>query len=378
MPSAAASSRRRSSPPPGRHLDIEKFEHVHQIGGIKTATFDYPAPNGNHGCRVALVDTGSGLRFVVALDRGGDIVEAHYNQHSLCYLTPNGYKPPNHAYHHAEDWLTGWPGGLLTTCGPQHIGPPRTEDDLPVSLHGRFSNTPAAVEMVLNPDPHRGRFEMLIAMHVRDTRMYGPSIEVRRQIQCVLGKPEIHLYDQITNRDNQTVAHNWLYHVNLGYPLLDAGAKLVLKGKTRVWQPEGFAASAAKLNRLKTITGPLDTHRGGSSFVSLIEPLADRKGMVHVGLINPKLKLGIELEYPHADLPRLGNWQHLGPAGTYVTGIEPYFGSLVGKDNESVPGSRTWLEPGETRACRMTLRILDKPAQFAALRKHDGPLTPHK
>ena len=48
---------------------------------------------GGDGCRVAWVDTGSGLRFAVAL-RGGDIVEAFYNDLSLTYLSPNGYRPP--------------------------------------------------------------------------------------------------------------------------------------------------------------------------------------------------------------------------------------------------------------------------------------------
>jgi len=369
------SRRRRATVAPGRKFDTEKFEHVHQVGGIKTAAFDYPAPGGGQSCKVALVDTGAGLRFVVALDRGGDIVEAFYNQHALCYLTPNGYKPPNPAYNQDEDWLTGWPGGLLTTCGPQYIGPPRVEDDNIVDLHGRYSNTPAAIEMILNPDPHRGRHEMLIAMHVRDTRMYGPSIEVRRQIQCVLGVPEIHLFDQVTNRDNVKVAHNWLYHVNLGYPLLDAGAELIYKGKTEVWIPDDATFTDAQLNKLKKVTGPKQEHCGTGSVVLLTDVPADRKGMTHVGLINRKLGLGFELEYPHADLPRFGNWQHFGPAGSYVTGIEPTSGSLKGKDNDDHPEAEQWLKPGETKNYHMTLRVLTEEKQFNALRKHDGKLT---
>lgn len=61
-------------------FDADKFELIHQVGGIRTATFDWPDAGGAPGCRVALVDTGSGLRFTVALDRGGDIVEA-FQQH---------------------------------------------------------------------------------------------------------------------------------------------------------------------------------------------------------------------------------------------------------------------------------------------------------
>ena len=104
-------------------FDANKFELIHQVGGIRTATYDWPDAGGAPGCRVAMVDTGSGLRFTVALDRGGDIVEAFYQSCSLAYLTPNGYRPPRQPLHRDEDWLAAWPGGLLTSCGPRYIGP---------------------------------------------------------------------------------------------------------------------------------------------------------------------------------------------------------------------------------------------------------------
>ncbi len=110
-------------------FDHEKFELVYQVGGIRTARYDWHEAGGSPGCRVALVDTGSGLRFTIALDRGGDIVEASYQNTSLAYPTPNGYQPPSHSLQHNDDqWLSSWPGGLVTTCGPRYIGPGREED----------------------------------------------------------------------------------------------------------------------------------------------------------------------------------------------------------------------------------------------------------
>ncbi len=101
-------------------FDYNKFELIHQVGGIRTARYDWPEVGGSPGCRVALVDTGAGLRFTVALDRGGDIVEAFYQDTALAYLTPNGYQPPSHALQQVDDqWLSSWPGGLVTTCGPR-------------------------------------------------------------------------------------------------------------------------------------------------------------------------------------------------------------------------------------------------------------------
>ncbi len=358
-------------------FDLNKFQSVHQVGGIRTGTIDDPTPGGgNRGCRVAHVNTGSGLRFTVALDRGGDIVEAFYNQHSLAFLTPNGYKLPSHAYHQGLDWLVGWPGGLVTTCGPRYIGGPRQENGEQVSLHGYHSNTPAAVEMVLNPDPQFGRNEMLLSMVITDSRMFGPIVEVRRQIQCRLGVSEIVIFDQVTNRGDQPVPHNWLYHVNLGYPLLDEGARLIFAGKLfGTWDTDPNQAGA-KVNagKLKRVPAGLPEHAGAGERGIILDPRSDREGLAHAGLINPRLKLGVELIFPTDALPRLANWQHYGPTGSYVVGIEPFSGSLTGKANDKHPTADQWLEPGQSKRYHLTIRVHSDPAALKALAAMDGPV----
>ena len=354
-------------------FDTQKFENVQQIGGIQVADLHSPFGSGLI-TRVAMVNTGAGLRFTVALDRGGDIVECFHQHRSLAYLSPNGHTPPSPARHVGAEWLRGWPGGFLTSCGPVYFGPPRQEDGQTVSLHGHHSNTPAAVEMVLNPDPHRGRREMLLSMVIRDTRMFGPNIEVRRQVQCVLGVNDILLHDTVINRGNQRSAHNWLYHVNLGYPLLDRGARFVYRGRGAVLG--AAAASAAQLRKLKTASDPLDEHRGSGERVLMIDPTPDDGGFCHVGLVNPALNLAVELAYEHAAMPRLANWQHYGPGGSYVTGIEPFCGSLLGKPSDPHPLAAQWLEPGESRSYRSTIRVHSDRAAVAAFLSHDGELSP--
>ena len=208
---------------PAWQPDANKFELVEQVGGIRTGTLDYPNPSGGQACRVAHVNTGAGLRYTVAIDRGGDIVEARHNATNLAFLTSNGYKPPNPAYHREFEWLSGWPGGLLTTCGPIHVGGPREEDGVAVSLHGRYSDTPVAVERITNPNVCRGRSEMGLELLIRETRTFGPNIEARRRIESTLGIAEIRITDHVTNVGDERCPHSLLYHVNLGYPLLDTG-----------------------------------------------------------------------------------------------------------------------------------------------------------
>jgi len=363
-------------------FDTTRFENIHQMGGIQLGVLQPTFGGGlSEGSRVALVNTGSGLRFTVALDRGGDIVDAHYNQHSLAYLSPNGLRRPNHAYNQKFDWLANWPAGLVTTCGPQYIGHPRTEDDQEIPLHGNYSNTPSEVQMVLNPDLPRGKREMLISLVTRDSRMFGPVIEVRRQIQCILGEPVIHIYDQVTNRATTKAAHHWLYHVNLGYPLLNAGSRFIYKGDLTHFvespEPKGGTKSPtrAKLEKLKRASGPIKAHRGNGEYCVLLDPIADKDGLCHVGLVNPKLNLALELEYPQNCLPRLTNWQHFDE-GSYVTGIEPYSGSLIGKDRDTHKTAEQYLAPGQTKRYQMTIRIHGDRKSVAAFAKHDGPVKP--
>jgi len=356
-------------------IDVNKFENIHQIGGIRTAVMA-PAFGGStdSGCRVALVNTGSGLRFTVALDRGGDIVDASYNQHSLVYLSPNDLKPPSHAFHRDFDWLANWPGGLVTTCGPHTIGGPHAEDGIESGLHGRYSNNPAKLEMLINPDLRQGKTEMLLSMVVRDSFVFGPVFEIRRQIRCVLGVPQITILDEVTNVGDRKVAHNWLYHVNTGYPLLDEGAKFVYRGKAKYWQlPEPpKPPSNAALNRMKRATGGRADHAGINEKGMVVEVPPDRKGLCHVGIINRKLGLGLELEYSPKCLPRVANWQHYGPRGCYVGGIAPFNGSLMGKDNDSFHAAVQHLRPGQTKKYELTFKVHSTAAGIAKLAAHDG------
>ena len=363
--------------------DLAKFENALQLGGIRTGTLDSPGAGGGCATRVALFDTGAGLRFTVALDRGGDIIDASFNEHALAYLTPNGLLPPSPAYHTGIEWLRGWAGGLVTTCGPEYVGGPREENGVMTSLHGRYSGQPAQIEVLRNPDPHSGRHEMELGLVVRDSRAFGPVFEIRRTIRCTLGVPEIHIEDSVTNRGDTRVAHHWLYHCNLGYPLLDAGARFIYRGKAEYWTipsppNQGIVQplSATAMNKLKRVPDSLTEHAGMGERGLIVDTAAERDGWCRIGLINDKLKLGFEVSYPKKALPRMANWQHYGPRGCYVSGLEPFSGSLLGKARDKHKLAEQFLGPGETRNYQLKLRALLGAKALAELTQCDGPVSP--
>ncbi len=363
--------------------DPTKFESIYQVGGIRTARFDWPDAGGSPGCRVAMVDTGGGLRFTIALDRGGDIIEASYLNTNLAYLTPIGYRPPSSTISHDDHWLRCWPAGLVCACGPRYIGPGREEDGQSVHLHGPLNNTPVALVNITNPNVRAGRLDIGLDMKVGEARLYGPNIEVQRSVRCRLGEPWVKLRDTVTNLGDTAVPHSWLYHVNFGYPLLDEGAQLVYHGRlTGGWQM-GPNLTMGDIDRTAggyepwlTVPPPMAEHAGSVSRGLIVDVGADSQGVARVGLINRKANLAVELTYPAEQLPRLANWQHYGPSGMYVSALEPYYGTLFGKANDDHPLATAGLDPGQSRSYEVAIMVHGDDASIGALAAAAGPIEP--
>ena len=98
-----------------------KISNSHQLGGIETSVLDNGAGRGN---RIAWINTGSGLRYKVVIDRGLDIADAFFNGNSLAWISPLGVTQPQVFSDRGLDWLRTFGGGLLVTCGLSHVGGP--------------------------------------------------------------------------------------------------------------------------------------------------------------------------------------------------------------------------------------------------------------
>src|SRR3546814_11966820 len=85
-----------------------KVTNPRQLGGIETAVTDNGAERGT---RVAWVNTGSGLRYKVVIDRAMDIADAFFNQHGLSWLSHGGITGPQPFSNRGLDWLRTFGGG---------------------------------------------------------------------------------------------------------------------------------------------------------------------------------------------------------------------------------------------------------------------------
>jgi hypothetical protein len=349
----ARKKRRSGGAGKGLNASGVRFLNPAQVGGIETSVLD---DGPGRGVRIAWFNTGTPLRFKVVIDRGLDIADAFYGGCSLAYLSYVGPTPPNRALDRGKEWLKSFFAGLLTSCGPVHMQGEIIEG-MEYGQHGPHSNTPAAVEAIVQPDPASGITEMSITGVCRTARMFGPNLELRRTISAELGDPCIRIHDRFFNRGNQKLPHSWLLHINFGWPLLDKGARFVYRGPLRPWRPEMDTEWFTDPAWYKNVQAPSLRHVGTGEAVAVIDPPADKDGRCHMGLANPALGLAVEVIFPKAQFPRMLNWQHMGPYGEYVSGMEP-----ISFDPYS---PSAYLRPGAVKEYDCCLRVMDAADDIA-------------
>lgn len=346
----------------------DKISNASQLGGIETAVID----NGlGKGTRIAWINTGAGLRYKIVLDRAMDIADAFYNQHNLVWISQAGITPPETFLNKGIDWLKTFGGGLVVTCGLDHAGGPESDEYGERGLHGPVSNIPAEIESIIQPDPMAGKLEMSITGRIKQFRIFGPNLELKRTISGTLGKPSIRIHDEVTNRGNTPAAHMLLYHCNFGWPLVDEGTMIAWKGTWVSRNEEGNDKIFTDGNDFRRCPAPLDAHSGSGEEAAFIDATSDETGQCCCGLYNPGLKLALSLRFPKKQLPWLTNWQHWGK-GEYVTGLEPGTNPPIGQAKARKQQQLMVLAPGESRSYDLEFDMLhteEKISEFLNLTK---------
>ncbi|MDG1279162.1 MAG: aldose 1-epimerase family protein [Algoriphagus sp.] len=339
-----------------------KLSNTQQIGGIETSILD----NGpGKGTRIAWVNTGTGLRYKVVLDRGMDIVDALFNENSLAWISHAGITAPQPFSNQGIDWLRTFAGGLLTTCGLSSMGPPNEDETGSRGLHGRYSNSPAELISIRQPDIFSEDLTFEIVGKIRETTTFGPSLELTRSISGSLGSPEIHIKDVVVNRGNTRTPHMLLYHINCGWPLIDEGTRIIWQGEKQAKATDANNTDFNKKFEFTRCAAPMDEHAGFGEDVAFILPKADANNQVVCGYANNELELAFKISFYKMQFPWLINWQHWGK-NEYVTALEPATNPPIGQVAAKENGTLIYLEPGEKREYELKLEVLtgEKAKEF--------------
>lgn len=346
----------------------DKISNPAQLGGIETSVID----NGlGRGTRIAWINTGTGLRYKVVIDRAMDIADAFYNQYSMAWLSKLGITPPERFSNRGVDWIRTFGGGLLATCGLTHVGGPEEDESGDRGLHGQISNIPAEIESIIQPDPVAGKMEMSISGSIKQTQTFGPDLELKRTISGTIGQAAIRIHDEILNRGNTSVPHMILYHFNFGWPLVDEGTDIIWQGQWQSRDGDKNNTIFRKENNFKKCPAPLEEHKGGGEEVAFIDISPDSSSQCTCGLYNSKIELAVALRFQKQQLPWLTNWQHWGK-NEYVTGLEPGTNPPIGQSKAREKNELIQLEPGATRRYDLEIEVLTDKGSINKLLKDNN------
>ncbi len=317
-----------------------------QLAGIRQYVL---ADGRGRGCRSVEVDNGSGLRFTVLPDRGMDLGAASYKGMPLSFLASPGICHP--AFHESDGtgWLRSWGGGLLTGCGLDNVGSPGQFEGESLGLHGRLSHLSAencdCTEIIDNDC-----LQLSFSGMVRQARMFGENLVLRRQVATAMGDNRIILTDIIQNQGFRPARVMVLYHINLGFPLVDGNA--FLTAPQHQVTPRDDIASAG-LDQWSQCQGPTREWQEQCFYHDL--PVGD-DGMARIALVNPDAGLSFEVAFRKAELPVLTQWKQMGE-GEYVMGLEPGNCHVEGAASEHSRGTLRVLQPDEEYRTRVELTV---------------------
>ena len=252
---------------------------------------------------LGVIDCTNGkIRFLINTDKACDIMQLYHEGENISFISKNGFtKREIH-------FLNRFEGGMLYTCGLDSVGGREGYE-----IHGTFHNTPAEVTRC-----EVGEEGIVIEATVRAAALFGKNLVMKRRITSPFGSCSVRVEDTLTNESYREEEYAILYHVNVGYPMLDAGAKIeadVLNIRPRnEWAAEDVG-NAFKMQE------PVPCEEERCYFLKLSKP--------EVSLVNKTAGKRFTLRYSDKTLPHFIEWRSMASAD-YALGLEPASTELDG------------------------------------------------
>jgi Domain of unknown function (DUF4432) len=327
--------------------------------GVRLLSFE---DGPERGVRLIEFRTGTGLRFTVLVDRCMDIGDLEWLGMPFGWQSATGYRSPALTDLESESGLGLLRSfsGFLVTCGFDHARRPEVDAGAHASsllrsdtfhpLHGRGALTPARL-IGYGADWSGDDLILWCEGEVRQAIVFGEHLVLRRRIEARAGTSRLTIADTIVNEGCEPVAHMLLYHINMGWPLLDEGAIFAAPIEETVWSSHAVEDQAYDC---RTQPPPL---AGASQQVFVHRVRSDSFGLVSAALLNPRLAAGVRVSWPKTQLPWLQQWQ-CASEGVYALGIEPVTNRFASRAELAKSGELIALAPGEARRYDLTIDVL--------------------
>lgn len=297
------------------------------------------------GMRLLEINNGKGAELTVVLDRCADISRLRYKGVNLSYFSPCGYVAP--AYYDAAgaNWLKSFTAGYLTTCGLQAVGSPCTDEGEELPLHGSIANMPAEQVYWLEEEG-----ELVVYATIRDEGIFAPKLRMSREIRVSLRSNEFLIQDTIENTGDTKQPFEILYHMNMGYPMLDEDSILEIPSAEVLPRDEHAAEDIGNwMHMMKPEAGYVER--------CYYHKFPDRNGKA--GIYQPKLGKGLEITFDAEELDGFVEWKMMG-VRDYVLGLECGNCYPDGRDVMRQTGMLKFLEPGEKKTYQVKVRMFER------------------
>jgi hypothetical protein len=305
----------------------------------------------------AVTVSNGALRFVILPTRGMGLWRGDYRGTFLGWRSPV-VGPVHPAYVNAHDrGGIGWLGGFdewLCRCGLASNGPPAEGH----TLHGRIANTPARkVEVAVDPNSHA----VTVSGVVEEGSLFGGRLRLTASYTTLPGAPTLTIRDVVENRSARPAEMQLLYHLNMGPPLLEAGARFAVPVK----ELSPLTARAAEGMDTFAEYGPPEV--GFAEQVYAVVPAADAAGRTLALLHNLAADKAVVVRWAVAELPCFTVWKNTGAVEDgYVTGLEPATGYPNPRPFERQQGRVVTLPPGGSWQAEWSITVRDSAGDVAA------------
>ena len=268
-----------------------RISNFQQVASIRRYTL---TEGREKGLDVLDCDNGK-IRFLLNVSKACDIMQLYHEGQNISFISKNGFTKRE------TPFLRRFEGGMLYTCGLDSVG---GRDGF--ELHGTLHNIPA--EIIRAECNENG---ITVEAIIRDTALFGKNLVLKRKIFTAIGGDSVTLEDTLVNEGYKTEEYCLLYHINVGYPMLDDGVKVIADVESytprTAWAKQNVAT-------MYEMSASIPNQEETCYFLKLKKP--------EITLVNEKIGKRFTVSYSGDTLPHFVEWKSMA-SGDYALGLEP-------------------------------------------------------
>lgn len=319
----------------------EYIGHDSQLSGVE----EHLLLNGKgSGMKLFEVHTAAGIDMAVSPDRCCDIARLRYKAVNLSYLSPCGFVAPSYYDSIEANWLKSFTAGFLTTCGLNNVGSPNTDCGERLPLHGTICNTPAEHAWWEEAED-----AYVIHGEMSDETIFDRKLRLCRKITVSKTEAVFIIEDTIENRGDRKQPLEILYHMNMGYPLLDEDSIIDIPALSVVPRDDHAAEDIANCLRME---------KPQAGYVERCYYHKFAPGEQTVSITQPKNGIQLSITFDSRSLDGFVEWKMMG-VRDYVLGLECGNCYPDGRDVMRRTGMLKFLDPGQKISYRVKVNVSD-------------------